>query len=63
MELVKLILKLMMIAVVYLGIGPGLGFYLKGRDTARRVVLGFMAWWLVRPPGDFTLMLYSIERY
>jgi hypothetical protein len=22
-----------------------------------------MAWWLVRPPSDFTLMLYSIETY
>jgi O-antigen ligase len=63
MEGVKLIFKLLMIAVVFLGIGPGLGFYLKGRDTARRVLLGFMAWWLVRPPGDFTLMLYSIEKY
>lgn len=63
MELLKTIMKVVVIAFVYLGIGPLLGFYLKGRDTARRVTLGFMAWWLVRPPMDFTLMLYSIEWY
>ena len=63
MEIVKTILKVLVIAFVYLGIGPLLGYYLKGRDTARRITLGFMAWWLVRPPSDFTLMLYSIEEY
>lgn len=63
MDVLKTILKLVLIAVFYLGVAPGLGFYLKGRDTARRVLLGFMAWWLVRPPGDFTLMLDSIEKY
>ncbi len=63
MEIVKTLIKVLVIAFVYLGVGPLLGFYLKGRDTARRVTLGFMAWWLVRPPSDFTLMLYSIETY
>ena len=63
MEIVKTILKILVIAFVYLGVGPLLGYYLKGRDTARRIVLGFIAWWLVRPPMDFTLMLYSIEWY
>lgn len=63
MEIVKTILKILVIAFVYLGIGPLLGCYLKGRDPARRIVLGFIAWWLVRPPMDFTLMLYSIEWY
>jgi len=63
METIKTLLKVLVIAFVYLGIGPLLGFYLKGRDTARRVALGFMAWWLVRPPSDFTLMLYSIDTY
>jgi hypothetical protein len=63
MEILKTILKVMVIAFVYLGIGPMLGFFLKGKDTARRITLGFMAWWLVRPPSDFTLMLYSIETY
>ena len=63
MEIVKTLIKVLLIAFVYLGIGPMLGFYLKGRDAARRVALGFMAWWLVRPPSDFTLMLYSIETF
>ncbi|MGL5019215.1 MAG: hypothetical protein ACRDBP_13855, partial [Luteolibacter sp.] len=63
MEIVKTILKVLVIVFVYLGIGPLLGYYLKGKDTARRITLGFMAWWLVRPPSDFTLMLYSIEEY
>ena len=63
MEILKLLFKVLLIATVYLGIGPLLGFYLKGRDVARRVTLGFMAWWLVRPPSDFTLMLYSVEQY
>lgn len=63
MDIIKTILKVMVIAFVYLGIGPMLGICLKGRDTARRIALGFMAWWLVRPPSDFTLMLYSIEEY
>ncbi len=63
MDIVKTLLKILVIAIVYLGIGPMLGYFLRGRDFARRVTLGFMAWWLVRPPSDFTLMLYSIERY
>lgn len=63
MDTVKTLLKILVIATVYLGIGPTLGYFLRGRDVARRVTLGFMAWWLVRPPSDFTLMLYSIERY
>ena len=63
MEILKTVIKVMVIAFVYLGLGPMLGFYLKGKDTARRITLGFMAWWLVRPPSDFTLMLYSIEWY
>ena len=63
MEIVKTLLKVFVIGFVYLGVGPLLGFYLNGKDTARRVALGFMAWWLVRPPSDFTLMLYSIDTY
>ena len=63
MDIFKTILKVLVIAFVYLGIGPALGYYLKGKDVARRVTLGFMAWWLERPPSDFTLMLYSIETY
>ncbi len=63
MEIVKTLIKVLVIAFVYLGVGPMLGVYLKGKDTARRITLGFMAWWLVRPPSDFTLMLYSIETY
>ncbi len=63
MDILKTFIKVLVIAFVYLGIGPMLGFYLKGKDTARRITLGFMAWWLVRPPSDFTLMLYSIEKY
>lgn len=63
MEILKTLIKLLVIAFVYLGIGPLLGYYLKGKDTARRIALGFMAWWLVRPPSDFTLMLYSVETY
>lgn len=60
---IKTLIKVLVIAAVYLGITPLLGFYLKGKDVARHVTLGFMAWWLVRPPSDFTLMLYSIETY
>lgn len=63
MEIVKTLIKVMLIAFVYLGVGPLLGFYLKGRASARRWVLGAMAFWLVRPPSDFTLMLNSIESY
>jgi hypothetical protein len=63
MDIAKTILKVLVIAFVYLGLGPLLGYYLKGKDFARRVTLGFMAWWLVRPPSDFTLMLYSIEKF
>ncbi|MGD9419199.1 MAG: O-antigen ligase family protein [Verrucomicrobiota bacterium JB025] len=63
MEVVKVLAKIVVIAVVYLGVGPALGFLLRGRDLARRVALGFMAFELVRPPSDFTLMLYSIEWY
>lgn len=63
MDIVKTLLKILVIAFFYLGIGPLLGQVLRGRDVARRLTLGFMAWWLVRPPSDFTLMLYSIERY
>lgn len=63
MDIVKTLIKVMVIAFVYLGVGPMLGYYLRGKDTARRIALGFMAWWLVRPPSDFTLMLYSVEKY
>ena len=63
MDIVKTLIKILVIAFVYLGIGPLLGYYLRGKDFARRVTLGFMAWWLVRPPSDFTLMLDSIETY
>ena len=63
MDILKTLFKVLLIATAYLGIGPLLGFYLKGKDTARRVTLGFMAWWLVRPPSDFTLMLNSIPQY
>ncbi len=63
MDIFKTLLKVLVIGIGYFGIGPMLGFYLKGRDVAKRVTLGFMAWWLVRPPSDFTLMLYSIETY
>lgn len=63
MEIVKTLIKILLIAFVYLGVGPLLGFCIKGKDAARRFALGFMAWWLVRPPSDFTLMLYSIETF
>ncbi|WP_353565409.1 O-antigen ligase family protein [Haloferula sargassicola] len=63
MEIVKTLLKVVVIAFVYLGIGPALGFLMKGRDRWRRFLLGFMAFELVRPPSDFTLMLDSIETY
>ena len=60
---IKTLIKVLVIAVVYLGVGPLLGYFLRGRDFARRMTLGFVAWWLVRPPSDFTLMLDSIEKY
>lgn len=63
MEILVLIIKVAIILTVYLVAGPVLGVLMKGNDLLRRISLGFMAWWLVRPPSDFTLMLYSIETY
>ena len=63
MDDIKTLLKVLVIAAVYLGVAPLLGFYLKGKDLARRVTLGLLAWLLVRPPSNFTLMLYSIKDY
>lgn len=63
MELLKTLIKIVVIAVVYLGVGPLLGLMMRGKDLFRRIALGFMAFELVRPPSDFTLMLYSIEKY
>ena len=63
MEILKTLLKVLVIATVYLGMAPLLGYFLKGKDEARRFTLGFLAWLLVRPPTNFTLMLYSIEKY
>lgn len=63
MELIKTLAKIVIIAVVYLGVGPLLGILMRGKDLFRRIALGFMAFELVRPPSDFTLMLYSIEKY
>lgn len=63
MDVLKTLAKIIVIAVVYFGIGPLLGLLFRGRDLARRLALGFMAFELVRPPSDFTLMLYSIESY
>ncbi len=63
MDIVKSLMKFLVVCVVYLGIGPLLGHFMVGKDKFRRIMLGFMAWWLVRPPSDFTLMLYSIPKY
>lgn len=63
MDIVINFVKILVIAMVYLGIGPLLGFLMQGKDFYRRLALGFMAFELVRPPSDFTLMLYSIEKY
>jgi hypothetical protein len=63
MDTAKTLFKILTIGVVYLGIAPLLGYYLQGKEVARRVTLGFLAWWLVRPPSDFTLMLYSVNQY
>ena len=60
---IKTLLKVLVIVFVYVGIGPLLAFVVRGRDVARQVLLGFMAWWLVRRPTEFTLMLDSIEAY
>ena len=40
---IKTLIKVLVIAAVYLGITPLLGFYLRGKDMARHVTLGFMA--------------------
>ena len=63
MDDIKTLLKVLVIAMIYLGMAPLLGSYLKGKDVARRVTLGFLAWSLVRPPSNLCLMLYSIEKY
>ena len=34
MEILKTLLKVLVIAFVYLGVGPMLGYYLKSKDTA-----------------------------
>lgn len=63
MDLVKNIFKVIIIASFYFGVGPAFGCFLKGRDTLRRIALALFAFMLVRPPSNFTLMLYSIETY
>ncbi len=63
MEILKTLIKILVIALIYFGVGPMLGFLMRGKDLFRRIALGFMAFELVRPPSDFTLMLYSIEKY
>ncbi len=63
MDDIKTLFKVLVIAMIYLGMAPLLGSYLKGKDVARRVTLGFLAWSLVRPPSNLCLMLYSIEKY
>ncbi|MFN9511448.1 MAG: O-antigen ligase family protein [Akkermansiaceae bacterium] len=63
MDILKTLAKILVIAMVYFGVGPLLGILMRGRDLFRRLALGFMAFELVRPPSDFTLMLYSIEEY
>jgi len=63
MDDIKTLFKVLVIAMIYLGMAPLLGSYLKGKDVARRVTLGFLAWSLVRPPSNLCLMLDSIEKY
>lgn len=63
MDLIKTLLKILVIAFVYLGAAPVLGILLKGRATAQRIALGCMAFMLVRPRSEFTLMLDSIDWY
>lgn len=63
MEAVTVIIKVCIILFMYFAVGPGFGFMSQQKDTMRRIALGFIAWWIVRPPSDFTLMLYSIEFY
>lgn len=63
MELFINIIKVLLVFGSYFVLGPLVGILIRGKDRARRILLGFMAFWLVRPPGDFTWMLYSVEFY
>jgi len=49
MDDIKTLLKVLVIATFYFGMTPLLGSYLKGKDVARRVTLGFLAVWCDHP--------------
>ncbi|BCU79564.1 O-antigen ligase family protein [Luteolibacter sp. LG18] len=63
MDIVKTLFKVLVILAVYAGGAPAIARWTRGQDGRRRFMLGFLAWWLVRPRSDFTLTLYSIEEY
>ncbi|WOO42026.1 O-antigen ligase family protein [Rubellicoccus peritrichatus] len=63
MDAVKFIIKALVIIVGYLGIAPTLGYLMVNRPWLRKFLLAFIAFMVVRPPGNFTLMLYSVDWY
>ncbi|WP_309383876.1 hypothetical protein [Cerasicoccus frondis] len=63
MEIVKLLIKTMII-LIGMSVIPLIVAYLVNQNKLwRRLVLVVMALLMVRPPGNFTLMLYSIDWY
>jgi O-Antigen ligase len=63
MEQVVEIIKFFVIVGWYFVFAPILGIFMAGRNSVRRFALSFISFMVVRPPGEFTLMLDSIRTY
>ena len=63
MEIVKLLIKVAVIMTGTFGAPLVVAFLANQNKLWRRVILCGMVLLLVRPPGNFTLMLYSVDWY
>ncbi|MGE9297330.1 MAG: hypothetical protein ACQKBV_13690 [Puniceicoccales bacterium] len=63
MEIVKLLAKVMVILTGMVGIPLVVAYLVNQHKFWRRFILAGMTLVLVRPPGNFTLNLYSIDWY
>ncbi|MEM6910626.1 MAG: O-antigen ligase family protein [Verrucomicrobiota bacterium] len=63
MEIVLTGIKALIVLVAYLAGPPVLAWAMRDRAWLRRFFLFLIPCVLVRPPGNFTLQLYSIETY
>ncbi|WP_269539121.1 hypothetical protein [Cerasicoccus fimbriatus] len=63
MEIVKLLIKVAVILAGTFGVPLVVAFLANQNKLWRRVILCGMVLLLVRPPGNFTLMLYSVDWY